>query len=321
MLTILFADAQGKVEEIRDPARLPSLIDQPGTLWVDFFSPSEQESRLLDSVFHLHPVAIEDLLQEVHYPKIDDFDKYITVVVHGLHGTPEIGALKTDELDMVIAKNWIITHRTDPFRGVDESLRLSRSVPGFLARGAHRIAQSIVDSQATRFVERVDLLDEELTRVEETLFQRPDRRTLQRLFRVKRDLSQLKRIIVPQREVFNRLGRGEFKVIPQADAILFRDVYDHIYRVAETVDSLRDLAAGAFESYMSIISNRTNEVMRILTIISTIMLPMNLITGFFGMNFADMPELKWPGGQYIAVLLMGAISGLLLLAFRRKRWI
>lgn len=321
MLTILASDAQGKVREVKEADALPGLLSQPGTVWVDFDSTSDPDNKLLDSVFHLHPVAIEDILQELHYPKIDDFSDYIVVIVHGLRGNPDVGQLATAELDMVIGRNWIITHRNDPFRSIDEAKALCLKVDGFLARGPHRIAQSIIDSQASRFIERVDRLDEDLSRIEEQLFLRPTQRMLQRIFRIKRDLSQLKRIIVPQREVFNRLGRSEFSVIPSADGILFRDVYDHIYRVAETVDALRDLATGALESYMSMVSQRTNEIMRALTIISTIILPLSLITGYYGMNFKSMPELDCPWGQYAVLASMVAITGFLLLVFRRKKWL
>jgi magnesium transporter len=321
MLTLFYSDPKGEVKEYTDAAMLPELLKKPGTVWVDFFCTTDAENKLLETVFHLHPIAVEDVVEEFNYPQIHDFNDYLVVIVHGLRGEADIGKLKTAELDMVIGKRWIITHRTDSFRSIDETMHLTRKVEGFLARGPHRIAQAIVDSQATRFVERVDKIDEVLSNLEEQLFVKPSRALLQQIFRIKRDLSQLKRIIVPQREVFNRLARAEFAVIPQADTILFRDVYDHVYRVAETVDALRDLATGALESYMSMVSQRTNEIVRVLTIISTVILPLTLITGYYGMNFKHMPELDWPFGQYIVLGLMVALTGALLLLFRRRKWI
>jgi magnesium transporter len=320
MLTILHAGPDGKLRETQVAAQLPEML-QSGTTWVDLYAPSEEENRILESIFRLHPLAIEDILQDYHHPKIDDFKDYVTIVVHGLRGEAEIGRLETSELDMALGRNWIITHRSHPFRSLDETMKVCRSVEGFLARGPHRVAQAIFDSQAGRFVERIDRLDEELSRIEEKLFSRPGPAILQKVFRIKRDLSRLKRIVGPQREVFNRLGRGEFAVIPAGETILFRDVYDHIYRVAETVDSLRDLATGALESYLSAVSHRTGEIIRVLTIISTIILPMNLVTGYYGMNFRHMEELDWAGGQFAALALMAAISSMLLWIFFKKRWL
>lgn len=321
MLTILFSDSEGRLKEYQDAALIPDLLKKPGTMWLDFYNTSEAENKVLETVFKLHPIALEDIVEEFNYPQIHDFKDYLVVVVHGLKGEAEVGKLKTAELDMVIGKSWIITHRTDPFRSIDETMHLVRNVEGFLARGPHRVAQAIIDSQATRFVERVDRIDEILSNLEEHLFVKPTRQLLQQIFRIKRDLSQLKRIIVPQREVFNRLARGEFAVIPPADTILFRDVYDHIYRVAETVDALRDLATGALESYMSMVSQRTNEIVRVLTIISTIILPLTLITGYYGMNFEHMPELQWPAGPYLVLGLMVVLSAALLYLFRRRKWL
>jgi magnesium transporter len=163
-------------------------------------------------------------------------------------------------------------------------------------------------------------MDDHIDQIEDEIFSDPQPITLAHIFTIKRSVQTLRRTLLPQREVFNRLARGDFGLILENDRIYFRDVYDHMVRLQEINESLRDVAGSAIDTYLSVVNNRMNEIMKVLTIIATIFIPLSFFTGIYGMNFVYMPELKWRWGYFILLGFLGMVIIGMLIFFRRKRW-
>jgi magnesium transporter len=189
-----------------------------------------------------------------------------------------------------------------------------------LERGAAWIAHALLDHLTDHYLPVMDAFDDVVDEIETEVVTTPTREALQKIFAVKRSLMRLRRVAMHQKEILLRLSRGEFELIPASTQPFFRDVHDHFVRVADLSDSYRDLVSGALDAYLSTTSNRMNEIMKVLTGFSTVMLPLTFIAGLYGMNFAEMPELRWKYGYPFALLLMAVTAAVIVAYFRRKRW-
>jgi magnesium transporter len=242
-------------------------------------------------------------------------------VAHGIDqqgATPD--ALQTTELDIVLGRRFVFTHQTRPMRSVDAvRSELARGCQLF-EKGAAWIVHALLDHLTDHYLPLMDAFDVALDAVETDAVTNPTRAVLQRIFSLKRSLMSLRRVASHQRETLLRLSRGEFPLIPQQLTPFFRDVHDHFTRVSDLCDSYREQLGGALEAYLSTTSNRMNEIMKVLTAIATIMMPLTFIAGVYGMNFEHMPELKWHYGYAFAWGLMALITAVMLVYFRRMRW-
>ena len=264
--------------------------DAEGTLWVDISDPetapgSVAESILKD-VFPFHPLAVEDALKETHVPKVDDWGDYLYLVFHSIEYDTATGHLKLHELDMFLGSNYLVTYHAEPLAILEQDRRnIERDSENRLRHGPAQLLYHFLDLAVADFLQVIEHLDEAIDDAQEEVFQNPSPKTLQEIFRVKRSALKLHRVIAPEREVLNRLARDVYDPIPDEARIYFRDVYDHLVRIHDLTESLRDLISGALDTYLSAISNRTNDVMRTLTLVTVMFLPMSFLAGFFGMNF------------------------------------
>jgi len=301
---------------------LPALIAAGTRVWIDASGVDDRLTTCFTDVLRLHPLAVEDILRDRPSPKVEDYGEYLYVVVHGIvrdKSDPE--SLQTVELDIVLTSSWVLTHHTSPSSTCEAvAQELSRNARP-LERGPGFIAHAVLDHLVDYYLPVMDAFDEDVDEIEGAVIDDPSREVLQRLFRLKRSLQRLRRIAVYQREVLKRLSRGEFEQIPEATLPFFRDVYDHFARVADLADGYRELLSGALDAYLSMISNRMNEVMKALTLVSTVMLPLTFIAGIYGMNFEHMPELKWVHGYPFALALMSVVAVAMVWWFRRQRWL
>lgn len=321
MITIHIHDAQGyrKSDDITEVA---GLLESGAKLWIDAGGANAEIAWFLGDVLKLHPLAIEDILQERMVPKVEDYGDYLYVVVHGVvrdREDPEI--LETHEIDIVLTERWIFTQHHGGSRSVEAVEQELVRNPRLLDRGPGFIAHAVLDHLVDYYTPVVDAFDEDVDEVEALVVEHPRSEVLSRIFRLKRSLQRLRRVAVYQREVLKRLSRGEFELIPEKALPFYRDVYDHFVRVADLTDSYRELLSGALDAYLSVVSNRTNDIMKALTLVATVMLPVTFIAGVYGMNFEHMPELKWRYGYQFALGLMGAVAGGMLIWFRRRKWI
>jgi magnesium transporter len=310
MLNLWFLDPDGQSRRPRRDEIASILRSNQGVLWIDIQSPTPEDEQLF-----------QDCIAQSHFPKVDDYGEYLYMVLHAVsHGKPGAEAIETAELDLFFGRNYVVSYHAVPVRGFDEVRERITRAPETCKTPVH-LLHALLDAMVARYVEFIDILAGRLDAVEERIFENPDRSLLSKLFAMKKDLVAFRRVVNPQREVVHRLSRGEFPIIPPHGNLLFRDIFDHLFRVSEMADSYRDLLSGALESYLTVVSNRINDVMKTLTMLSVIILPMSLIASVYGMNFQHMPELTWAWGYPSALALMLAVGGGMFTWFRRKKWL
>lgn len=324
---IFFSPGKPNRKDI-SPEEFPHLIrNRRGLLWVDFISePPETAQPILES-FNFHHLAIDDALQETHAPKIDDWSDYLYIVLNYMRLVKATDPWDTeiDELDIFLGRNYVITHHDNPITSIDETWTTSQRDPRYSQDGADHLLYKIIDSIVMNYMPIIEKIDEEIDWIEDQVFDRPSSQTLARLFTLKRVLLAMRRILLPQREVLNKMARDDYQVIDRKDRVFFRDIYDHLVRLHDVNESLRDLVGGALDTYLSVINNRMNEVMKTLTIITTLFMPLTFVTGFFGMNFfaANPPYASWtlPAIFYGTLGLMLLTPVFMFFWMRRRTWV
>jgi magnesium transporter len=321
MLYCYYHTPDGKVALGNDPAAVRRAFVEGTLYWVDLEDPTESEEEILWEIFNFHHLAIEDCIATHQYPKIDDYGDYLYLIVHAVDYSKTDGAFRTTELDIFLTSQFVVTFHYQPMRStIQRRMNLKEGAippdrrPAFLL---HQILYNLVQNYAPAMED----FEKRINRIEEIIVKKPDQRVLDRIFKFKKEVLNLKRILGPQRDVIHRFGRGEFRLIPQDLVVYFRDVFDQISRYAELAESHRDVIMMALDAYLSAVSNRLNEIMRTLTLISTIFLPLTFITGLFGMNFDVIPFSKHPLGFYLTIVFSLAVGIAMYLYFRFKRWV
>lgn len=327
MIRTLFVDQNGAVNNhLQTEDFTEALEEAEGLLWVDFEGPTgESEEGILQNVFHFHPLAVEDALKGTHVPKVDDWDEYIYVTLQAARFEPTNGGeLVTQELDAFLGKNYLVTYHDQTIHAVTRVWEACQRGERHLRDGADHLLYRLADEIVAGYMPVVEAMDEVIDQAEDEIFARPTPDTLARIFTLKRAVLHLRRIIDPQREVLNKLARDDYAVIDIKAQIYFRDVYDHLVRLHDLSESIRDLVGGALDTYLSVINNRMNDIMKTLTIITTLFMPITFISGFFGMNYfqALQPYTAWTEGHvFILTLLLMAVTPIgMFWWMRRRRW-
>jgi magnesium transporter len=293
-------------------------------LWVDLGDRTAETEALLTDTFRIHPLTQEDIWNDRELPKVEDFTEYLYIVGHSVRFGSNIEKLEIIELDIVLGETFVITHNRDSaaVKAVADGLaRCARPI----VKGAAWVAHALLDRMVDDYLPLIDRYDEEIAALEQKILDvagTPRGRPLvHRIFALKRSIQRLRRTAIHQREVLLRLSRGEFEMVPRQVAPFFRDVYDEFARATDLAESYRELLSNALEAYLSVQSNRMNEIMKTLTLMSTVMLPLTFIAGVYGMNFDLMPELRWRYGYVFALSLMGVTAAVIIYWFHRKKWI
>lgn len=321
-----FTTAKGLQTELSPAEFTAALQDESGLLWVDFENnpPQADEPILLDT-FGFHPLAVDDALQESHVPKIDDWGQYVYIVLHAvLFDATDGGRIETLEIDVFLGKNYLVTHHDQPIQAVERVWAACQRDERHLRNGADHLLYRLADEIVASYMPVVEAMDAEIDWVEDQVFDRPTPATLERIFTLKRAVLHLRRIIGPQREVLNKLARDDYVVVDGRTQVYFRDIYDHLVRLHDISESIRDLVSGTLDTYLSVINNRMNEVMKTLTVIATLFMPITFVTGFFGMNFFEpvTPLGFWTGWPMFALtlLILLAVPFGMFLWMRRRGW-
>lgn len=296
-----------------------------GTLWVDLPEAlSDDVKRLLTESFGIHSLTVEDVGATYLLPKLEDFDSLLYVLVHTIDPSSTLDDLRLSEVDVLLGPRWLITHHTECVSVAALWADRARA-RRLLERGAAWLMHALLDRVVDDYLPVTRLYDRELERLEGRLFDPANSDRAQgaigELFALRRSLGKLRRLTAYEREIFARLSRESRALIPEALVPFYRDVYDHIVRVAELCEAQRETATSLFDTHLSMQSQRLNEVMKVLTMFSTVILPMTLIAGIYGMNFDHMPELRWPAGYPLALGAMAFVGIGAVSYFRRKGWL
>jgi len=307
---------------VSEEAMRQALASGEGLLWIDLEAPSEEEASLLSEVFHFHHLAIEDCFNShVDPAKIDDYGDYLFIIAQAIRDEGRGERLETTELDLFLGRNYVVSFHGQALPFVREVRRRCENHGLEMAQGADFLAHALLDQLVDDYQPLVEVLDEALEHVEEQVLAEPHVSFLEEILLLKRNVQRLRRALIPQRDMVNRIARGEFpKVVRPETYMYFRNIYDHVVRVEELVESVRDLADGVLNSYLSAINNRMNEVMKTLSVVASILLPLTFIASIYGMNFQHMPELTWRYGYFLALGAMLAVALGLAMFFRIRRW-
>jgi magnesium transporter len=331
MLTAFIKFGDGTVSRDNSEANLfRAMRDPKAVFWLDMSRPTDEELYLLDEVFGFHPLAIEDSIQYSQRPKLEAYrhtgqvcsEAYFYLVIHGPDFATFRENLRTKEIDMFVSARYLVTIHEEDHRSISEIRTRAETDPTLvLDGGVDLLLHSILDLLVDNYTPILDYLQEEIDALEEQAVTDPKPDLLPRIARIKRELLNFRRIIGPQREVLAQLTRGEVPFIRESTRVYLRDVLDHLVRAVEMIELYRDLIVGTRDIYMSGVSNNLNRIMKALTIITVIALPLNVITGFFGMNFDDIPGLHSPLAFWITVAVMISAVTTLAIVFARKRWL
>ena len=321
----VYSHDSGKVTEETDIENLPeALANDKNFVWIDLEAPAiEDDDRILNQIFHFHPLTIEDSRVDHSQPKVEEFPDYLYIIFHGVRTEADSRNFVTKELDAYLGKNYLVTYHHEDFRSIAAVKRQIRSSPIACRRGGAYLLHQILDQIVDFYIPVIEDFDVYITKLEDRIFRlrKADNRILAEVIRLKRNVLRMRRISQKQLDILYRLSHGEFAQIDQQMLPFYRDVYDHLLRVSDLSESYRDLADSLMNTYLSVLSNRTNEVMKTLTIFSAIMLPLTVITGIYGMNFENMPELKTRTGYFVVLSVMGFVVLTLIFYFWRQGWI
>ena len=315
MLTIRRATGNGL--ETVNQNDVAELLQGGTNLWFHFDAPTEAELRFLQDDLKIHHLTLEDVVNQNQRPKIESFEDYVYLAIHPLRHTKK-WQIEPSELDLLLGRNWIVSVHYGALPGMIENGHTHERLANALGRGPDFLLYTLVDLVVDSYFPILDDIEDEIDSLEERLLARAKSADMNRLLAFKRSLVHVRRAVGPQREVFNQLTRHEFPFIRAEYLVYFRDVYDHLLRIIEELDSLRDILSSALEIHLASASNQLNVTMKRLTAWGTIFVVITAIAGIYGMNFKFMPELEWRYGYLAALSVMVLISLGLYFYFKKK---
>ncbi len=327
MLHAIYYKGNGDLLTEIVPADYAAAIqDKAGVLWVDFSGEEPEPSeKILLQIFQFHPLAVDDALRETHVPKVDDWEQYLYIAMNAISFTSGEDDIESIELDVFLGDNYIVTHHDLPIQALDRVWDMCKKDSRHFKRGADHVLYKLTDELIVDYMQVVENLDEEIELVEGEVLGNPSTEMVQKIFTLKRATLHLRRVLSPLREVLNKLARDDYAVIDAKDRVYFRDVYDHLVRLHDISESLRDLVGGVLDTYLSVINNRMNEIMKTLTLITTLFMPISFVVGFYGMNFFQPTSEKlipWTS-NFAFIVMMIVVLGTPITMFtwmRFRKW-
>jgi len=305
-----------KAADISELRLEPQLV-----VWADVSDPTSRDFEELAEEFGFHHLSIEDCRNEHQRPKIEEYAGYYFMVLYEAELTGPNDRLELRELNIFLGKNYLVTVHSRPIRAIETTRRLWGEWTDRSDQGSGLLAYLLIDSIVDDYLPLLDVISERMDDLEDSIFGEFKTESIEEIFIIKKKLLYLRRAVTPLRDVFNTLLRREQPIFPRETHVYFQDVFDHLIRVADTIDTLRDMLSSTMDAYLSVAGNRMNQVMKRLTSVSTILMSVTLIAGIYGMNFVMMPETKWRYGYVYALLSMVAV-GLALYAYLKKvKWI
>jgi magnesium transporter len=309
--------------EVVDPNELDRLVRNPESLlWIDLVDPTPDDFALLAREFNFHPLALEDAQMRGQRPKLDQYDDFIFMVFYDLAPVDTPLAFTAQELSLFIGRNYLVSVHSDRCPAIEETAKRWKANSSALqGKGIAVLLYSLLDTIVDGYFPSLDSVAEQVDALEETIFSGKDRGALQSLFQLRKNLLRMRRVLAPERDLMGLLVRRDLEALGPATAVYFQDIYDHVLRVTDALDTYRDLLAGALDAYLSVVSNNLNQVMRTLTAWSIILMTLTIVPSVYGMNFHLFPSQDWPHGFSYAVVLMAILGSGLFMMFRRIRWL
>jgi magnesium transporter len=290
-------------------------------IWADVSDPTDEDFKELAEEFGFHHLSIEDCQNAHQRPKVEEYTGYYFIVLYEAELVGPNDRLELRELNIFLGKNYLVTVHSRPIRAIATAARLWHEWTDRAEQGAGMLAYLLIDGIVDDYLPLLDIMSERMDDLEDSIFGVWRAEVIEEIFGIKKKLLYLRRAITPLRDVFNTLLRREQPIFAREIHVYFQDVFDHLIRVADTIDTLRDMLSSTMDAYLSVSGNRMNKIMKRLTSISTILMSVTLIAGIYGMNFIFMPELRWRFGYVYALLSMVAV-GLALYAYLKKvKWI
>lgn len=317
-----YLDPEGQLQQNISRDDIQRLFhSKEGLLWIDILETGPEDGEFLEHGLGLHHLAVEDCISpNIHPPKIDDFGDYLFIVVHGINHIVESEIVQTTELGIFLGSNFVISNHNYPLYSVEAVRRMIIENGRPMRRGADFLAYALIDTLSDNVMPTIDKMSDFAEEIEEETIRGPQQTTLEAIIKLKRSTLHIHRAMAPQREVLNKISRGEFSLVKTEALIYYRDIYDHIVRIEDLNQTIRDRADNALNTYLSSVANKQNEVMKTLALVATIFMPLTLLAGIYGMNFENMPELKWSWGYFAVLGLMGVTIGGVIWRFWSKRW-
>ena len=323
VLTVfVHADGETRVVETIDPAWLSP--DSGVIVWADIGNVDPATTRaILAGTFKFHELSVEDAVASSHHPKVEPYDGYLYLILHGIDwNATQQGGFTTHDIDFFIGPHYLVTIHNGTSRSIASVQGICPRNAFVLGGGPMLLVHRIVDTMIDNYRPEVEALEVRLDAVEEAVFSASNEEVVRQILSIKRDVGSLRRVVMPERDVIARLARREFAVIDEALSYKFRDVHDHLVRLADEANTFHDRVTGVLDAHLSFVSNRMNEVMKMLTLIATIFMPLTVLTSLYGMN-VRIPLM--PGGDgaqfWDVVLMMGAMTGLMVWYFKRRNWL
>jgi len=299
------------------------LKDKPAITWINVDGVHKLDNiEQVGKQLKIHPLALEDIVHTGQRPKMEDFEDYLFIVLNMLQYDEKVNEIKTEQVSLILGSNFVVSFQEDEgdvFGLIRERIRADRGRTRKM--GADYLAYSLIDAIVDHYFKVLEKVGEQIEDIEDELVKNPTPEVLHTIHSLKRELIYLRKSVWPLREVISRLERWESPLIDKSIDIYLRDVYDHTIQVIDALETFRDMLSGMLDIYLSSVSNRMNEVMKVLTIIATIFIPLTLIAGIYGMNFRYMPELESPWGYPMVYVVMLAVGVVMMVYFRRKKWL
>jgi len=310
-------------QQITTPEECAPYLDTNSVSWVDVQGLGcENTLQRIAQVFSLHPLLLEDVVNVPERPKVEEYEEQLVIIARMVILKESRNGFHTEQVSLVLGKNYLLTvqeeSQYDCFEPVRARIRNSKGI--IRRQKADYLAYTLIDAIIDGFFPVLEVYGERIQDLEEEVIANPTRQTLQSIYEIRRELLQLRRSIWPQRDAINALIRDGNQLLSQEVVIYLRDCYDHAIQVIDMVETYRELASGLMDVYLSAVSNKMNEIMKLLTIISSIFIPLTFLAGVYGMNFERMPELKSPWGYPICLIVMATIAAGLIYFFKRRGW-
>lgn len=323
MIRTVYLDTRTKAFTDSCPASEISDLCLSGNhvVWADVSDPTSQDFAELAEEFNFHPLAIEDCQKGHQRPKVDEYNGYYFMVLYEAELAGPMDALELREVNIFLGPNYLVTVRRQPIRAIETAKRLWHQWTDRAEHGSGLLAYLLIDAIVDDYLPLLDVISDRMDDLEDQIFGNFQSQSIEDIFRIKKMLLHLRRSVTPLRDVFNTLLRREQPLFAREIHIYFQDVYDHLIRVADTIDTLRDLLGSTMDAYLSVSGNRMNQVMKRLTSISTILMSVTLIAGIYGMNFNYMPELGWRYGYTFALVSMVAVGLGIYIYLRKIKWL